>query len=246
MSDVHAGEVVVYRPSRGLQTVLSVTFFLILLFMVNAIAGCLWLATHNLHMDSVIFFLMFVTSSILLLYAGIFLFAASHSEVHLGADKALLVLPNWRGPTPFFPYTEVEVPYKDLAGVETRSEIYRYLVLPVIVRSSCLVRKDGRRLTLGYVRDNPDDPSMPFHTIAEMIANRAGVPLVHKGVVEGNAGLRALVQDEPGWDAPQLAPDRLERLRRAEKTGWRTLIVVMGVVAMAAVAFQASRMFLLG
>ena len=31
MSDVHPGEVVVYRPSRGLQTVLSVTFFLILL-----------------------------------------------------------------------------------------------------------------------------------------------------------------------------------------------------------------------
>ena len=30
MSDVHPGEVVVYRPSRGLQTVLSVTFFLIL------------------------------------------------------------------------------------------------------------------------------------------------------------------------------------------------------------------------
>lgn len=245
MSDVQPAEVVVYRPSRGLQTVLSVTFFLILLFMVNAIAGSLWLATHNLHIDSVIFFLMFITSSILLLYAGIFLFAASHSEVHIGADKALLVLPNWRGPTPLFPYTEVEVPYKDLSGVETRSEIYHYLVLPVIVQSSCLVRKDGRRLTLGYVRDNPDDPSMPFHTIAEQIAKRAGVPLVHKGVVEGNAGLRALVQDEPGWDAPPLAPDQLERLRRAEKIGWRTLIVVMGLVALAAVIFQTSRMVLL-
>lgn len=246
MSGVQPGEVVVYKPSRGLQTVLSVTFFLILLFMVNAIAGCLWLATHNLHTDSVIFFLMFIISSILLLYAGIFLFAASHSEAHIGPDRALLVLPNWRGPTPFFPYTEVEVAYKDLSGVETRGEIYRYLVLPVIVQSSCLVLKNGKRVTLGYVRETPDDPSMPFHTIAEMIAERAGVPLVHRGVVEGNAGLRALIQDEPGWDAPQLAPDRLDELRRMEKTGWRTMIILLGLVAVAAILFQTSRLFLLG
>lgn len=231
-----------YRPSRGLQTILSVTFFLILLFMVNALAGALWLATHNLQGDSLIFMLMFVTGAVLLLYAGIFLFAASHSEVYLGPDKALMVLPNWRGPTPFFPYTECEVPYKDLAAVETRCEIYRYMVLPVIVQSASLVRKDGKRLTLGYVRENPEDPSMPFHTIAEQIAERAGVPLVHKGVVEGNNGLRALIQDEPGWDAPELDPARLDAIRRLEQVGWKVMVGVLAVATVAAIAFQASRM----
>ncbi|WP_088348788.1 MULTISPECIES: hypothetical protein [Rhodomicrobium] len=235
-------EPTLYRPSRGLQTILSVTFFLIMLFMVNALAGALWLATHNLQGDSAIFLFMFVTGSVMLLYAGIFLFAASHSEVHLGPDKAVMVLPNWRGPTPFFPYTECEVPYKDLASVETRGEIYRYLVLPVIVQSACLVRKDGKRLTLGYVRENPEDPSMPFHTIAEQIARRAGVPLVHKGIVEGNSGLRALIQDEPGWDAPQLAPERLEVLRKAERFRWTALMGALAVAMVAAVAFQASRL----
>jgi hypothetical protein len=235
-------DITLYRPGRGLQTILSVTFFLIMLFMVNALAGAIWLATHNLQGDSLIFFLMFVTGGVLLLYAGIFLFAASHSEVHLGPDKALMVLPNWRGPTPFFPYMRCEVPYKDLMAVETRGEIYRYLVLPVIVQSACLVRKDGKRLTLGYVRENPDDPSMPFHTIAEQIAQRAGVPLVHKGIVEGNKGLRALIQDEPGWDAPELAPERLDALRRAESIGWKVLIAALAVATIAAVAFQASRM----
>ncbi len=243
MVDVQlANDITRYRPSRGLQTILSVTFFIIMLFMVNALAGALWLATHNLQTDSLIFFLMFVTGAVLLLYAGIFLFAASHSEVHLGPDKATLVLPNWRGPTPLFPYTESEVPYKDLAAVETRGEIYRYLVLPVIVQSACLVRKDGKRLTLGYVRENPEDPSMPFHTIAGEIAKRAGVPLVDKGIVEGNRGLRALIQDEPGWDAPQLAPERLDALRRMESIGWRVLIATLGIAVLAAIGFQASRL----
>ena len=100
---------------------------------------------------------------------------------------------------------ECEVPYKDLAAVETRGEIYRYMVLPVIVQSACLVRKDGKRLTLGYVRENSEDPPMPFNTIAEQIAERAGVPLIRRGIVEGNTGLRALIQEEPGWDAPELA-----------------------------------------
>ncbi len=235
-------EITRYRPSRGLQSILSVTFFFIVLFMVNALAGALWLATHNLQTDSAIFFMMFITGGVLLLYAGIFLFAASHSEVHLGPDKATFVLPNWRGPTPLFPYTECEVAYKDLAAVETRGEIYRYVVLPVIVQSACLVRKDGRRLTLGYVRENSEDPPMPFHTIAAQIAERAGVPLVHRGIVEGNAGLRALVQDEPGWDAPELSAERLASARKLESIGWKILFALLAVAAIAAIAFQASRM----
>ncbi|NJM34253.1 MAG: hypothetical protein HC850_05535 [Rhodomicrobium sp.] len=236
-----ASEVLRYRSSRGLQTILSVTFFLILLFMVNSLAGAIWLATHNLQTDSLIFALMFATGSVLLFYAGLFLFAASHSEVHLAPEKAVVVLPNWRGPTPLFPYTETEVAYRDLAAVETRGEVYRYLVMPVIVQSACLVHKDGKRLTLGYVRDKAEDPWMPFPEIAAKVADRAGVPVVDKGIVEGNKGLRALVQDEPGWDAAPLAQERLEQLRRIERMGWTALVAVFALAAVAAIAFQASR-----
>jgi hypothetical protein len=235
-------EITRYRPSRGLQSILSVTFFFIMLFMVNALAGALWLATHNLGIDSAIFFMMFVTGGVLLLYAGIFLFAASHSEVLLGPQKAIFVLPNWRGPTPLFPYTECEVAYSDLAAVETRGEIYRYIVLPVIVQSASLVRKDGKRLTLGYVRENSEDPPMPFHTIAAQIAERAGVPVIHRGIVEGNAGIRALIQDEPSWDAPELSAERLEAVRKLESMGWKLLVGTLALAAIAAIAFQASRL----
>lgn len=232
-----------YKPPRGLQTILSVTFFLILLFMVNAIAGAVWLATRNLQADAIIFSVMFVIGAVLLFYAGIFLFAASHSEVHLGDDTATMVLPNWRGPTPFFPYTECQVPYKDLAAVETRSEVYRYVALPVIVQSACLVRTDGRRLTLGYVQERPQDPWIPFHTIAEQIAEKAGVAVVNRGVVQGTTGLRALIQDEPAWDAPEIAPERLEKIRKSEKMGWTILVALVAIVAVGSIAFQISRFF---
>lgn len=236
-------EVLTYKPPRGLQTVLSVTFFLILLFMVNAIAGAIWLATRDLTTDAVIFLVMFAVAGILLFYVGIFLFAASHSQVHIGPKGADMILPNWRGPTPFFPYTECRIPYKDLSAVETRSEVYRYLVLPVIVQSACLVRSDGKRLTLGYVQEKPQDPWIPFHTIAEKIAEKAGVPIVHKGAVDGTSGLRALVQDEPDWDAPEIAPDELDKIRKREKIGWIVLMVLIGVLAIGSVLFQASRLF---
>jgi hypothetical protein len=244
MTAVEAGgDVTLYKPSRGLQGALSVSFFFIVLFMVNALAGAIWLATHNLPIDSVVFVLMFATAAVLLLYAGIFLFAASHSEVALGPDRAVMVLPNWRGPSPLFPYTETAVPYADLAAVETRGEIYRYLVLPVSVRSACLVRKDGKRLTLGYIRSNSLDHSMPFHAIAEDVARRAGVPLVDRGTVEAGRGLRALVQEEPDWDAPEIAADRVAHLQARESLGWKIVLGIGLVVIVLAIGFQASRFF---
>ena len=244
MTDAQAsGGITLYKPSGGLRGVLSVTFFLIVLFMVNALAGAIWLATHNLHTDSVIFVLMFATGAVMLLYAGIFLFAASHSEVALGPDKARLVLPNWRGPSPLFPYTETEVAYSNIAAVETRGEIYRYFVLPISVRSTCLVAKDGKRLTLGYVRVNSLDPAMPFHLIAEDFAKRAGVPLVDRGIVEAGRGLRALIQDEPGWDAPAIAPDRAAFLVARENLGWKIVMGLGAVVILMAIGFQVSRFF---
>jgi hypothetical protein len=235
-------DVVTYKPPRGLQTILSFGFFFILLFMVNAIAGAIWLATHNLQTDALVFALMFATGAVLLFYAGIFLFAASHSEIHIGPDQAAFVLPNWRGPTPLFPYTECQVPYRDLASVETRSEVYRYFALPVTVRSACLVRKDGQRLTLGYVQDDPQDPWIPFHTIAEQIAERAGVPIVNRGTVDGSSGLRALVQDEPSWDTPEISAERVAKIRKMERIGWTALVMLLALVIVAAVGFQIYRL----
>ncbi|MBX2805412.1 MAG: hypothetical protein KTR19_05535 [Hyphomicrobiales bacterium] len=235
-------ENVFYKPPRALQIVLSVAFFLLILFMVNAFAGSIWLAMRNLELDAIIFGLMFVLGGVLLFYTGIFLFAASHSRVNLDAEAANLVLPNWRGPTPLFPYSECTIPYSDVAAIETRSEIYRYFVLPVIVQSASVVRKDGRRVTLGYVQEDPLDPWIPFHTIAEQVAERASVPITHRGVVDGSSGLRALVQDEPPWDTPEISEEKVAAVRKRERLGWITVVFFLALIIFGAGAYQLARM----
>lgn len=235
--------VTIYRPGGGLRFVLGAAFFFILLFLVNALAGATWLAFHNLFVDAAVFFVMALASAGLLLYATIYLFAASHMEVRLGPDSATFVIPDWRGPTPLFPYTECKIPYADIASVETRGEVYRYLVLPVIVEGCCLLRKDGKRITLGYVHENAEDPSMPFPAIAAKIAERAGVSVGHRGVVEGNRGLRALVQEEPGWDAPELPAERLEALRKSERSRWKYAIISLAAALAIGGAFQLYRLY---
>ncbi len=235
--------VTIYRPGGGLRFVLGAAFFFILLFLVNALAGAIWLAFHNLPVEAAIFFAMALAGAGLLLYATIYLFAASHMEVRLGPDTATFVVPDWRGPTPLFPYTECEIPYADVASVETRGEVYRYLLLPVIVEASCLLRKDGKRVTLGYVHENAEDPSMPFPSIAAQIAERAGVPVVQRGVVEGNRGLRALVQEEPEWSAPELPADRLEALRKSEHSRWKYVIILLAAALAIGMAFQLYRLY---
>jgi hypothetical protein len=238
-----ADDVTIYKPARGMQVVLGIVYFLVVLFVLNALAGSIWLITHNLFLDALIFFVMCLAGLALLFYATIFLFAASHMEVRLGAEKAIFVLPDWHGPTPLLPYFEYHIPYADIASVETRGEIYRYFILPVIVQSACLVRKDGKRITLGYVRDHSEDPSMPFPAIAESIAKKAGVALIRRGFVEGNQGLRALIQEEPGWEAPELPSERLIALRKRENTGWKSVVVVLAVVLAMAVTFQLYRLY---
>jgi hypothetical protein len=185
---------------------------------------------------------MFLVGAVLLFYAGLFLFAASHSTVQLHEDKASFVLPNWRGPTPLFPYSKCQIAYDDIAAVETRSEVYRYFVLPVVVRSASLVRKDGRRLTLGYVQEQPQDPWIPFHTIAEQVAERASVPVVYRGTVDGTSGLRAVIQDEPAWDAPVIPEAQLQNLLMRERIGWISLVAFLALALFGAVAFQVWRL----
>ena len=138
-------------------------------------------------------------------------------------------------PDPMFPYTEIEIPYRDIASVEKRGEVYRYYLLPVLVEAASFVRRDGRRCTLGYIRANATDHSLPYHEIADEIGRRAGVGVNHKGFVQGGTRFRAIMQDEPPWDAPQIGPEEVEKLRASESRAWKialaslALLIVSGI-----------------
>ncbi len=240
-----SGEVPAYTHGRGLRVILSIGFFLFLLFVINAGAGTVWLATHNLPGTAAVFGVMFVLGLVILLYIGIFLFAASHTRLELGHDTARMVLPNWRGPMPLFPYTEIEIPYDEIAAVETRGEIYRYLIMPTLMRSVCILRKDGQRFTLGYIRENTTDPAVPFNEVAERIAERAGVSINRRGVVDCGNRFRVMVQDEPSWETSECTPVDVEKARKREKWLWMLAFAVFGVAVIAAIGYQIAELYLL-
>lgn len=235
-----------YTHGRGLRVVLGIGFFLFLLFVINAGAGAVWLATHNLPGTALVFGLMFVAGLIVLLYIGIFLFAASHTELHVGPEVVRMVLPNWRGPMPLFPYTEVEIPYDQIAAVETRGEIYRYLVMPTLMRSVSILRKDGERFTLGYIREATTDPAVPFNEVAQRIADRAGVTVRRRGVVDCGNRFRVMVQDEPGWDSAECTAEDVEKARKHEKWLWIIALGILSVAVVVAIAFQIVELYGLG
>jgi hypothetical protein len=190
----------------------------------------------------VLFLLIFLLSGAGLFLAGLFLFSLAHSEIQLHAGKATFVLPNWRGPTPMFPYSEYEVPYADIAAVEIRGEVYRYFSLPVLVKAVSCLRKDGGRLTLGYVCDDVECPAMPFPAIAAQIAGRARVPLNRQGMVEADANGFSLLQDEPGRNAPELSAEQIEALRAEEHKGWFMAAIAVAIVTVAASGFLVIRL----
>jgi hypothetical protein len=228
----------IFRPSAGLRLVLTVTFFLLMLFVINAVVGAIWLARNNLTTDAIIFVILFAIGAAMLVFTAIFLMSASHTLVRLEQDKFIGVLPSWRGPTPMFPYFQVEIPYKDIAAVETRSEVYRYYLLPVLVQASSFVRRDGRRFTIGYIRENASEHSLPYDEIAKELAARAGVGVNYRGVVHAGRRIQAMLRDGPSWDAEVISDERAAKLRSAEERAWKYAFIGLAILVGGGILYQ--------
>lgn len=237
-------EVTIYKAGGRLRTALYWTFLFLMLLSMTALIGAIWLISIGQWGSAVLFLLIFVAGGAALFLVGLFLFSLSHTEIQLRAGKATFVLPNWRGPTPMLPYSEYEVSYADIAAVEIRGEVYRYFTLPVIVKAVSILRKDGSRLTLGYVSDEIANSAMPFPSIAAQIAGRARVPLNRHGTVEADVNGFSLLQDEPGEDAPELSEEQIEALRAEEHKGWFTTAIAVAAIAVLASGFLVMQLFL--
>lgn len=242
MTKVQTGEVTVFKPGGGLKIMLTISFALLLLFIANAIVGAIWLASHKLWTDAGIFMILFGIGIFLILLNAVFLFAASHVEVRMEPEKCVMVLPNWKGPTPLFPYTQIEIPYKDIQAVETRSEIYRYMTLPVMVHASSFVRRDGKRFTLGYMRETSEDHAVPYREIADELARRAGVGVNYRGVVDSGSRHGAIVNDEPCWETQAIDEQRVNELRSRETSAMKMAAVAFMVFVAGGLAFQVYRL----
>lgn len=223
----------VYRAGGGRRVAFSFIFLLLLPFFASLgpmlwarVSQGHWLGTPGLVVLAIGF------SAIM----GLILVELLHSirsRVELGEKAVRLTLPSGRGPTPKLMYRTHEVPYADIAAIETRRELYGGALAPVLLKGSRLLLKDGTAIPLGYVSEANVDPAFPFNEIAERIAARAGLNVTDQGTVRRSVQ-KKMLGIKSGDDAG--APIEQAMLDQLNKRHYRLVLgVIGGLVALIAV-----------
>lgn len=222
----------VYRAGGGRRVAFSFIFLLLLPFFASLgpmlwarISQGHWLGTPGLIVLAIGFTLIMGLILVELLHS-------IRSRVELGEKAVRLTLPAGRGPTPKLMYRTHEVPYADIAAIETRRELYGGALAPVLLKGSRLILKDGTQIPLGYVSEANVDPAFPFNEIAERIAARAGLSVTDRGTVRRSVKNKMLgikAGDEAGPPIEQVMLDELNRRHQRVVLG-----IVGGLVALIA------------
>jgi hypothetical protein len=106
-------------------------------------------------------------------------------RVEVGPKLVRVRVPNWRSPSmPGLPWVRAELPYSDVAAVETRDEVYSSFGLIMLQTAYSIVSKAGRRIVLG-----------------------SGVMVTDRGAVRMGGITPAIVRGTPSWDTASMSAD---------------------------------------
>lgn len=173
----------VFKPGGGRTTILSFLFLILLPFYASLPAMLYMRAMNGLWDDVAGLVLTAVAFTVVMVLLLIELMFSLRARVEIGESAVKLSLPSGRGATPMLRYFKAEIPYSDIDRVETRREIYGTTLTPVMLRGARIITKDGSAHRLGYVTETEQDAALPYLTIAEDIAARAGKTIVDTGNV---------------------------------------------------------------
>lgn len=223
----------VYRAGGGRRLTFSFIFLLLLPFFIS-LGPMLWARiTHGYWTGTPGLILIAIGFTVVMFLIVVELLRSIRSRVELGEKAVRLTLPTGRGPTPMIRYKSQEIPYADIAAIETRRECYGGSMAPVLLKGARIIKKDGTPVRLGYVSEANVDPAFPFNEIAERIAARAGVPITDRGTVRRSVrrkmlGLKAMDDDGPAIDQA-MVDEMNKRHLRLVLTLIIGLVVLIGI-----------------
>lgn len=178
-----SGERIVYRAGGGRRVAFSFIFLLLLPFFIS-LGPMLWSRISHGHWEGTIGLMVIAIGfAIVMFLVLVEMLHSIRSRVELGNTTVRLTLPSGRGAQPMLRYQTRDIPYKDIASVEMRREIYGGMWAPMMLKGARIVLKSGDKVRLGYVNEANVDPAFPYAEIGERIAHRAGVPIVDGGNV---------------------------------------------------------------
>jgi len=227
------GERTVFEATRGRKIAFSFIFLLLLPFFASLAPMLALRLRSGLWHDLAGFIVFALAFTILMLLILSELVRSLRMRISLGRTALHLTVPASPGPTPLLRYTSYDIPYGEIAAVETRREIYGGWIAPVLMLGARVITKDGRSIKLGYGNEANIDPAFPYPDIARQIATRAGLTVTDRGNVRRAASSKLLgikSSDPAGEPIGEAEIAALNRAHRRFMAGLMVgLLVLLGV-----------------
>jgi hypothetical protein len=228
-------QLTVYQAGGMRKVIFAFLFLLLLPFFVSLPVMLYQRFTKGVLLDTwglVVLAIGFAVIMLLLLFELIF---SLRARIVLGEKGIRLSLPAARFGLPAFSYRRAEIPYDQIAAVETRRVVYGGSIAPVLMREAWIVTKDGTQHSLGTVSEADTDPQFPVKDIAERLCGNCGV-----GLAERDGSWRRIARlfgkaEEAG--AP-VTEEMVARLNRNHNRFMLGLVAVMVLLLAAGLAID--------
>lgn len=229
----------IWQASGGRRLTLSFIFLILLPFYASIGPMLYQRISRGLVVDTVWLGLLGLAFTVLM---GLILHELMNSvrtRIELGDTSVNVTVPAFKnGPVPLFRFNAREIPYGDIAGVDTRCEVYGGTLAPVLLKSTRLNLTSGDKVILGYTDPNDPDATFPYPEIGASIAAIAGKPLVDHGIVHRSIGKRILgVASTAGENVP-LDAATIETINRTHRRNVRAMVVGLALMLVAGIGLD--------
>lgn len=228
----------IYEASLGRKIILGIVFTCLIPFFISLPFMIYLRISTGFYYEAAVLGIFAVLFLLWMIFLGAHILSSMRTRIQLNEQDAHFVVPNWRGPLPLFPYQTISLTYENVKAVESRGEIYREAIIPVLMRASCITTKDGDRFVLGYTKEHATDPAFPFSEILHEVAMRAGLPLRDKGTILAGGQYLAALRGSPSWDKPPLSPQAVQLTRKAAQKFWWIMLAISAAILVAGVGIE--------
>ncbi len=207
-------ETEIYKVGLARQIVLWLMFIMFLPFFMSMPAMIFMRATHGNVVDASALGAVFFLSILGMGFIVLQILTMGRMRVELYDDRMDLTVPTWRGPTPFGPIVEQQIPYASISKIEQRGGLYAFWGILGLHKASSVITADGQRYVLGYVAENDSDAPIPLQQVVTSLADRSQKPLEDKGSVNAGTQVGAILLGAPSWDKEPLEVKDVDKVRK--------------------------------
>jgi hypothetical protein len=232
-------ELTVYQAGGFRKLILAFLFLLLLPFFVSLPVMLYQRLAKGVLFDHWGLIVLAIGFSLIMLLLLFELIYSIRARIVLGENGIRLSVPAGRFGVPALSYRQAELPYDQIAAVETRCEVYGGSIAPVMMRQARITTKQGQQHSLGTVSEADTDPLFPVKDIAERLCKNCGVQLVEREAVRRQTRKLLMGLADESTDVA-VTSDMVAALNRNHNRFMLGLVAVMVLLLAAGIAIDLS------